>query len=376
MANKSGSNAGDLYVGAGKWYTYPWVDGVPQRDNLTMIGDVGTATLSTDITSIEHRSSMDQAREVMASINTEVTQKLSLELFEFDPVNLAVGLYGTDGVIEQSEETVKKQVVISPDTNIRLLKDDGTSYMNVSDIVITPVDIAQAEVKEAKMTSANGSTGTLTSGGNYTGHNNLSYYVRISKGNSVPGTVTDCEFEWGKGTSSAIAFADANKLTATGEAQELENGVMVTLTLGETDSFVEGEIYEIPVVAAGGVLVEGTDYTVNTVDVRGGIINVPATAKIDDNTAVIVSFHVPAMKVPKIMGGTVGKIERGLVFIGDPNIGPCYNMEVWKAAIKPNGDVGLIGTDFGSFTLECTLLSDRANHPNEPLYTMAKVKSN
>lgn len=376
MANKSGSNSNDLYVGAGKWYTYPWVDGIPQRDDLTMIGDVGSATLSTNITSIEHKSSMDQAREVMASINTETTQKLTLELYEFDPVNLAIGLYGKDGIVEQVAGNKTKQYKISPNMNIRLMDDDGNPYMNVSDIVINRVSAKQAKVEAAQMTSANGSTGTVTSGGTYTGIKDTTYYIRIDKANTVAGTVTDCEFAWGKGSSSAIAFAAAQKLTATGTAQTLDDGVTVALTLGSTDSFVVGEIYSIDVKAAGGKLVEGVDYVVNEVDIRGGIINIPATAKIDDDTEVLVAFNVPAMKAPKIMGGTIGKIERGLLFIGDPNIGPCYNMEIWKAAIKPNGDVGLIGTDFASFQLECTLLSDRANHPTEPLYTMAKVKAN
>lgn len=376
MANKSGSNSNDLYVGAGKWYTYPWVDGIPQRDNLTMIGDVGSATLSTDITSIEHKSSMDQAREVMASINTETTQKLTLELYEFDPVNLAVGLYGKDGIVEQSASDETKQFTISPNMNIRLMDDDGNPYMNVSDIVINRVTAKQAKIDPASMTSSNGSTGTVTSGGTYTGAKDTTYYIRITKANTAAGSITGCEFEWGKGSSSAIAFANAQQLTASGSAQTLDDGVTVTLTVGGTDNFVVGEIYSIKVTAAGGKLVENVDYLINEVDIRGGIINIPPTAKIDDDTEVLVAFHVPAMQAPKIMGGTIGKIERGLLFIGDPNIGPCYNMEIWKASIKPNGDVGLIGTDFASFQLECTLLSDRANHPTEPLYTMAKVKTN
>lgn len=376
MANKSGSNAGDLMVGAGKWYTYPWVDGKPQRDNLTMIGDVGTATLSTDITSIEHRSSMDQAREVMASINTEVTQTLSLELFEFDPVNLAVGLYGSEGVVEQQEATLTKIYTVSPDTNIRLMDDEGNAYMNVDQVTISLAAPTPAKVGAATKTTTNGSDGTVTSGGNYTGKTNATYYIFISEANTSAGNISGCKFKWGKGDSVATAQQNAVEVEATGSEQTLDNGITVKLEVGLSQSFVSGEIYTISATSASGDFIVDKDFMVNDVDIRGGIINIPTSTSIPANSEVRVSFHVPKMKAPKIMGGTTGKIERGLVFIGDPNLGPCYNMECWKVAIKPNGDVGLIGTDFGSFTLDCTLLSDRANHPKEPLYTMTKVKSN
>lgn len=376
FANKSGSNPDDLYVGAGKWYTYPWVDGVPQRDNLTMIGDVGEATLSTDITSIEHKSSMDKAREVMASVNTETTQKLNLTLYEFDPVNLAMGLYGSNGIVEQEEATLTKKYVVSPDTNIRLMDDDGNAYMNVDTVSIGLTTPNPASIATAIMTTSLGSDGEVVSGGAYTGKVNTSYFLKITEPCTIAGTITGCKFTWGKGDSVATALQGATEVAADGTEQTLDEGVTVKFSVSGVQDFVVGEIYKIDVTAASGDFVADKDFVVNEVDIRAGIINIPQSTSIPENTEVMVAFHVPAMKAPKIMGGTVGKITRGLVFIGDPNLGPCYNMEAWKVNIKPNGDTGLIGTDFGSFQLECTLMSDRANHPKEPVYTMTKVKSN
>ncbi len=377
FANKSGSNPDDLYVGAGKWYTYPWVDGVPQRDNLTMIGDVGEATLSTDITSVEHKSSMDKAREVMASVNTETTQKLNLTLYEFDPVNLAIGLYGSNGVIEQAEATLQKKYVVSPDTNIRLMDDDGNAYMNVDTVTMSLTNPKPAKVGEAINTAAAPvSDGKITAGGSYTGKTNTTYYINITHACTVAGTIAGCKFTWGKGDSMSTALQGAVEVEADGTEQTLDEGVTVKFEVSGAQDFKAGEIYKIDVTAAAGDFVIDKDFMVNEVDIRAGIINIPKSTTIPENSEVTVSFHVPKLTAPKIMGGTVGKITRGLVFIGDPNLGPCYNMEVWKANIKPNGDTGLIGTDFGSFQLECTLMSDRANHPKEPTYTMAKVKSN
>lgn len=376
FANKSGSNADDLYVGAGKWYTYPWVDGVPQRDNLTMIGDVGEATLSTDITSIEHRSSMDKYREVMASVNTEVTQKLALTLYEFDPVNLAMGLYGKEGIVEQAEATLSKKYTVSPDSNIRLMDDDGNSYMNVDTVAISLGNPTPAEIGAATGSTSNTSDGTVTSSGSYTGKTDTTYYIQIKSSCTVPGTIDGCTFVWGKGDSIATALQGAVAIDADGTEQSLDEGVYVKFEVTGTQDFKAGDTFTIKATSASGDFVIDKDFLVNEVDSRAGIINIPKGSSIPENTEVIVSFHVPKMKAPKIIGGTVDKIVKGLVFIGDPNLGPCYNMEAWKVAIKPNGDTGLIGTDFGSFQLECTLMSDRANHPKEPLYTMAKVASN
>jgi hypothetical protein len=110
------------------------------------------------------------------------------------------------------------------------------------------------------------------------------------------------------------------------------------------------------------------------VEARAGIITIPPTSSILEDTEVKVSYHVPQAIFPKIMGAIAGRIEGRLLFIGDPNKGPCYNGEFWKCSMKPDGDLsGLIGTEFGSYNIQATCLSDRQNHPDEPFYKLVKV---
>ena len=82
---------------------------------------------------------------------------------------------------------------------------------------------------------------------------------------------------------------------------------------------------------------------------------------------------MPTAKYPKVMGGTVKKIEGDLMFIGDPKHGRPYVLEIWHVNLTPNGDVGLITEEWGSFTIEMTVLADRVNHPDEPFFKMTDV---
>lgn len=61
-------------------------------------------------------------------------------------------------------------------------------------------------------------------------------------------------------------------------------------------------------------------------------------------------------------------IEGGILFLPDPAAGPKWEVEVWKVSISPDGALGLIQDDFGEFTLKGKVLTDSANHPNEPYY--------
>lgn len=367
FARASGSNAEDLMLGAGTVYFERFTKQGEPTGILHHCGNVDSFNLTTEVTTVSKNSSMTSARELMAEVTTQVAARITMAFTEYDPTNLSLGLYGETGVETQEEKDVVDEIhTVSPDSVIRL------PYYNIEDVLLTKESATSAVISEATKTTSNGSDGTLTSGGVYTGTETTDYFIRITEANTAAGDIAGCKFQWTKGS---IAGIYSEEIEANGTAQVLENGVTVKLEVAATQSFVANEIYKFTATAATGIYEKGKDYHVYEVDARAGIINIPPTSTIPVETKVKVSYHVSAGKYPKIMGATAGRIEGRLLFIGDPNRGPCYNGDFWKCSMKPNGDLsGLIGTEFGSYEIQATCMSDRQNHPDEPFYKLVKVR--
>lgn len=367
FARASGSDAEDLMLGAGTVYFERFTKQGEPTGILHHCGNVDSFNLTTEVTTVSKNSSMTSARELMAEVTTQVVARITMAFTEYDPTNLSLGLYGETGVETQEEKDVVDEIhTVSPDSVIRL------PYYNIEDVLLTKESATSAVISDATKTTSNGSDGTLTSGGVYTGTETTDYFIRITEANTAAGDIAGCKFQWTKGS---IAGIYSEEIEANGTAQVLENGVTVKLEVAATQSFVANEIYKFTATAATGIYVKGKDYHVYEVDARAGIINIPPTSTIPAEAKVKVSYHVSAGKYPKIMGATAGRIEGRLLFIGDPNRGPCYNGDFWKCSMKPNGDLsGLIGTEFGSYEIQATCMSDRQNHPDEPFYKLVKVR--
>jgi hypothetical protein len=366
FARKSGSNAEDLMLGAGTVYFERFTkQGVP-TGILHHCGNVDSFNLTTEVTTVTKNSSMNSAREMMAEVTTQVAARVTMAFTEYDPANLSLGLYGEAGVETQTEKDVEDEIhTVSPDSVLRL------PYYNISDVEISLKNPVAASVGAVTLTTSNGSTGTVTAGGTYTGAETVDYFIRITAANTTAGAIAGCKFQWTKGSIAGVYSED---IEADGTSYLLEEGIAVQLAVAATQNFVANEIYKFTATAASGAYMQGKDYHVYEVEARAGIINIPPTSSILEDTEVKVSYHVPQAIFPKIMGAIAGRIEGRLLFIGDPNKGPCYNGEFWKCSMKPDGDLsGLIGTEFGSYNIQATCLSDRQGHPDEPFYKLVKV---
>jgi hypothetical protein len=366
FARKSGSNAEDLMLGAGTVYFERFTRQGEPTGILHHCGNVDSFNLTTEVTTVQKNSSMNSARELMAEVTTQVAARVTMAFTEYDPANLSLGLYGEEGVETQAEKDVVDELhTVSPDSVLRL------PYYNVEDVELAPSNPVPVSIGAATLTTSNGSDGTLTTGGAYAGTETVDYFIRITAANTAAGDIEGCRFQWTKGS---IAGVYSPEIEADGTAQALENGITVQLAVTATQKFAANDIYKFTATAASSAYVEGKDYHVYEVEARAGIITIPPTSSIPEGAAIKVSYHVPEAKFPKIMGATAGRIEGRLLFIGDPNRGPCYNGEYWKCSMKPDGDLsGLIGTEFGSYNIQATCMSDRQNHPSEPFYKLVKV---
>lgn len=134
MSNQAQSIANDLMVGAGVLYF--------ERDDdthgLHHLGNVDEFNITTDVTTVEKNSSMNQRRELMASVVTAVNPSATLTMTEYNPYNLALGLFGTENVHNQAAVTLTNQAytVKSVPGVLELTDANGERYMNVSDVVI------------------------------------------------------------------------------------------------------------------------------------------------------------------------------------------------------------------------------------------------
>lgn len=359
-------NPKDLMIGAGKLYFRRWSEeGNPLvRRHL---GNVSQFNVTPTIEKIQKMSSMDAAKELYAEAVKSQSYKATLALDEFNPFNLALGLYGDEGVEVQSKKNVSDEVY-----TVTLGAPISLPYKNVQDVVIAPVAASPSEISPATLFAAvgGGSTGKITSGGKYIGSASTPYYITITKANTVEGTITDAEFTWQKGISGTPSAA----VVVDGAAQSIAEGIEVKFNAGVSgQDFVTGDIFEIKVKPVGSSYIAGVDYIIDNTQLRGGIIPIPDTSRIKDEEKIKVSYLVPEAKFPKVMGGTAKKIEGDLIFIGDPSLGRKFVGEFWHVSITPTGDIGFITDEWASFTLEMTVLSDRMNHPDEPFFKITNV---
>ena len=359
-------NPNDLLVGAGKTYFRRWNDD-GTKEPFRHMGNIPDFKMSPNIEKMTKFSSMDAAKEVYAEAVKSMSYKPTLTLDEFNPFNLALALYGQEGVEIQAKKTVTGEVYDAVLGGVIKVP-----YKEISNVVIEPTVPVPVIIGPATSYIQNGTagTGSITTSGTYTGADTSAYYIEITKANSTAGVITDAEFTWKKGLTGTPSVAGA----VTGNVQTIAEGVKVKFVAGGSgQDFVVGEIYEIKVTAAGSAYIAGKDFIVDKTQLRGGVIPIPTTSGITDSSKVKVSYEVPEKKYPKIMGGTVRKIEGELLFIGDPKHGRPYTLEIWHVAISPTGDVGLISEDWGNFNLELTVFADRVNHPEEPFFKMVDV---
>ncbi|AJQ26917.1 hypothetical protein [Pelosinus fermentans] len=365
MAKTATPSAKNMLLGAGKVFFDRWDnDGNPT--GIRHLGNVPTFELNEEVTKITKKQSMYAAKTTYLEVVSEIKSTANITLEEFTPENLAMAFLGEEGVLLQTDESVSDEAYIASPGRIIQLKD---AY-NVSKVSIKPASTQVASISPAEAYgTTNTSNGTVTSSGTYSGTEDANYYIRITAAPTVAGTIAGCTFQWKKELAGAYSI----DVTAGATAATLELGVKVLLAVTGSQTFVVGDMYKIVAMAPMTEYVEGKDFKTEASMLRAGLITIPATSSITEGQAVKVSYDRPAGAYPKIAMATVGSVEGYLLFAGDPTKGPAYNADMWHVNITPNGALGFIGDDTGSFQVTVSVLDDRENHPDEPLYRLIKL---
>lgn len=356
-------SAKNLYIGSGQVF-FDRLDDDDNRTGLKHLGNVPKFNLKTEVTKVEKKSSMNAAKSTYDEAVTDKKASADLTIEEFDPANIALALYGTEGVINQIAKTVVNERV-----NAQKGRFIQLGAYNISDVKVKRLTGVPAAVGAAVPFGPITGDGAVTSSGTYTGNAVEEYYVTVSVAPTNPGDLTDCKMQWKKGLSG-IYGADVDVTSA---AITLELGIRVTFSLDVGETFGVGDTWKIPVSPTQIEYLAGRDYKTDKVLMRGGLISIPDTSTIPDDTEVYVDYTIPAGTYPKIAANTAKMIKGYMLFLGDPSKGPAYNGEFWKVTITPNGEIPLIGTDYAGFDITVTCLDDSENHPDEPLHRLVKL---
>lgn len=393
MANQATSRSDDLMVGAGALFFARSDD----PNGLHHLGNVSEFNITTDVTTVEKNSAMDKDRELMASVVTAVNPTGSLTMNEYNPYNLALGLYGREGVFTQTGGAFTNQAYTIPSVPgiIELTDAQGNRYMNVTGVSVglassTPATLlfdtyasglhAQASaavantVAEAVHPSGTSGVGTITLTNVGTNTTASTYMVQIEEPPTAPGDLGGMLLNIMGGSISGVAVVTVPAGTTYTYSLGTDGDMVFSVgtnTASDTDpafekSTVWSKIVFQPSTASG---VEGTDYLANEQMLRAGVIQIPSGSSFTKGQQVFINFTAPEREFITVSGGDAGEIQGRLLFIGDPNIGGQYTIEGWKVKVTPDGDLtGLIGEDFGEFTLQVRFLSDKQNHPKNPYY--------
>jgi hypothetical protein len=382
MANQAFSEAEDLMVGAGELY-FKRKDDV---HGLHHLGNVEEFNITTDVTTVEKNSSMNRKRELMASVVTAVSPTGSMTMTEYNPYNMALGLFGAENVHKQASTALVNESFTVPSVpGIIELKDaDGNRYYNAQNIVASLSAVIPSSIGNTPV-MPNVATGSVV---NVVGlpaasmTSNTDLYVAFTAASTTAGDVAGLEITWREGIGGRDNVITVSTTGASTTEALGTTGISIFVSLDPTDDMSSAVLtspisgMKIECIAAKSSLTPDVDYVVEDQSSRAGFIKIPEGSVLKRNDTILISADIPEADYVTVSGGNAGEIEGELVFIGDPNQGDIYNLEAWDVKIQPDGDLtGLIGSDFGSFNLNVKFLADYKNHRQYPYYKLTKVGS-
>lgn len=355
------------------------------------LGNVDEFTINNNIETVEKNSSMNKKRALMASVVTSVSPTGSITMTEYNPFNLALGLYGREGVLTQAGRTVSAEeyTVSSVPGIITVIDAEGNRCMDISNVVIAPQ--TSVPVGFTFNTGATGSVFTDTQGGTLTlapaladpSEDTTVYISMTAPTTPNVGDLDGYTFYVKEGALGTLQKQEFTSTQTSPFTWNLTSGATITIDpsastdvngpFSATGSYVGTD----PILSGLTALLtpslteykEGRDYVVDEQELRAGVIKIKSGGLIKQGDTVHVSCDVPEKEFITVSGADAGDIEGKLLFIGDPNVGGQYNIEGWKVKVTPDGDLtGLIGTDFGTYTLQVRFLSDYNNHPDCEYY--------
>lgn len=123
-------------------------------------------------------------------------------------------------------------------------------------------------------------------------------------------------------------------------------------------------------------MVEGDDYSVLA---EFGLIKILEGGAIQDGDDVDVEFDRPALVIDQVRIAREAASVCHLLYLADDantdGVAAQDRLEIWRVSVAPEGEMNFISDEFGNFQLSMGVLSDAANHPNDPFGTLDRVRA-
>jgi hypothetical protein len=124
------------------------------------------------------------------------------------------------------------------------------------------------------------------------------------------------------------------------------------------------------------IMVVDTDYIVYA---EFGLVKIVEGGGILAGDDVEIEFDQPALTIDQVRIAKDSAPICHLLFLADDANqdadGSRDRLEIWRVAISPEGELGMISDEYGSFQITMSVLSDAANHPNDPFGTLDRVRA-
>jgi hypothetical protein len=323
MEKMTTPNADNLRIGAAQvWFNRFDENGDPT--SWLHLGNCDTFDFNTTVDTKEKKSSMAGNRAVLKSIVVGTETDLTLALTEYDLDILALFMLGEKSSFAQNVEASVVARAINGGVALEVDKWYDLNDSNGDPAVNVDVDTVQQAIALTLTAAANASggntayTGTITGGGSN---------AHVGKKFTVTGFST-----------SANNIANALCVAST----------TTTLTLVNASGAAETH--------AG--LATGTDIPTDSYEtnVGAGLIRLLSTGPAHAAQAGVTTWSgsIPVMATSQLQGLTVGKIEGMLRLVDaeDLNTGKRLRVDFKKVSMTPDGNLPMIGEDFGTFNMK------------------------
>jgi hypothetical protein len=317
----------DNYLyGKGRLYFKP-EDGSGYLD----LGNIPKFGIEVEVEKNEHFSSRSGTRDKDLSIVLEKSAKASLTLEEASAENLNIGFMG-DGVVSGSQSA--GQI-------------DADETTTVSDQFI---DLGKTDLSITKITH-----GSITGG-------------PFQAGETITGGTS--------GTTAKVAWMATGDLyleviNASGDftvGEEITGGTSAaTADVSGTEEMEDVVVADAE--TATTRYVAGTDYTV---DVVGGLLRELSGGSIAASTC-YVSCDYAATTTKSIRGLKNSESRGELLFIGDPDQGPKWRVQVWDVNLVISGEGEFISEEILTIPMEAEFFKAETAHPSEPFFRATEI---
>lgn len=124
------------------------------------------------------------------------------------------------------------------------------------------------------------------------------------------------------------------------------------------------------------ILVADTDYILYS---EFGLIKLIDGGAVIAGDDIEVEFDRPALVIDQVRIAKESSPVCHLLYLADDANqdadGARDRLEIWRVSCSPEGEMNVISDEYGNFQLTMSVLSDAANHPNDPFGTLDRIRA-